>query len=126
MICPVQLISEMSAFQVARGKAHVGGGHEALQRGGRGADDENPRSDVASGGEKDHLGAGGGDYRHHGPPDATLAWAVPEVWLRRSFRSAQGQAEPSACPAGDRGESPGFVPREVFGFERAPLSREAR
>src|SRR6266567_844793 len=101
MICPVQLISEMSAFQVARGKAHVGGGHEALQRGGR-------------------------DYRHHGPPDATLAWAVPEVWLRRSFRSAQGQAEPSACPAGDRGESPGFVPREVFGFERAPLSREAR
>src|SRR6266699_2220581 len=114
MICPVQLISEMSAFQVARGKAHVGGGHEALQRGGRGADDENPRSDSASGGEKDHLGAGGGDYRHHRPPDAALAWAVPEVWLRRSFRSAKRQAEPAPRAPGDGGESAGSVPREVF------------
>src|SRR6266478_7926247 len=111
MICPVQLISEMSACQAARGKAHVGGGHEALQRGGRGADDENPGSDSASGVEKDDLGAGGGGDRHHGPPDAALEGAVRKIWVRWTFRPTKRPAEPAARPFGHGGESPGSVSR---------------
>src|SRR5439155_26961662 len=53
MICPVELTSEMSAFQAACSKAHVGGKHEALQRGRRGADDEDSGSDPAGTGEED-------------------------------------------------------------------------
>jgi hypothetical protein len=51
MICPVELTSEMSTFQAGRGKPHVGGGHEALQRDRRGADYENP----AAFGQEDQL-----------------------------------------------------------------------
>ena len=54
------MTSEMSAFQAACSKAHVGGKHEALQRGRRGADDEDPGSNPASLGQKDSVVGTGG------------------------------------------------------------------
>ena len=64
MMCPVQLTGEVPAFRAACGKAHVGGRREALQRGRRGADNEDSGSDPAGAGEEDLLVASRRDYRH--------------------------------------------------------------
>src|ERR1700723_2108324 len=50
--------------------------HELLPDGRYGADDEDPRSDLASFGEEDYLVASSRDHGDHGPTDAAVALAV--------------------------------------------------
>ncbi len=53
MKCPVELAHEVSAWQAVRVGDH--GKHGALLRGRGGAGDEGTGSDLAGGGEEDHL-----------------------------------------------------------------------
>src|ERR1017187_7411155 len=55
--------------------------HELLPDGGPGADDEDPRSDLASFGEEDYVVASSRDHRDHRPTDAAVALALQEGWL---------------------------------------------
>jgi hypothetical protein len=55
--------------------------HELLPDGRYGADDEDPRSDLASFGEEDYLVASSRDHGDHGPTDAAVALAVQGVWI---------------------------------------------
>jgi len=71
MICPVEIASEVSAFQAARVGDH--GRHGVLHAGRDGADDEGTGSDFAGAREEDHVVAGGRDHRDQRPADAALA-----------------------------------------------------
>src|ERR1017187_7718669 len=62
MICPVEIASDLSAWQAARVGEH--GRHDLLQAGRDGADDEGTGSDFAGPGEEDHVVAGGRDHRN--------------------------------------------------------------
>ena len=53
--------------------------HELLPDGRYGADDEDPRSDLASFGEEDYLVASSRDHRDHRPTDGRMALAVQGV-----------------------------------------------
>jgi hypothetical protein len=55
--------------------------HELLPDGRPGADDEDPRSDLASFSEEDYLVASSRDHRDHRPTDAAVALALQGVWL---------------------------------------------
>ena len=55
--------------------------HELLPDGRYGADDEDPRSDLASFGEEDYLVASSRDHRDHRPADAAVALAIQGVWI---------------------------------------------
>jgi hypothetical protein len=48
--------------------------HELLPDGRPGADDEDPRSDLAIFSEEDYLVASRGDHRDHGPTNAAWHW----------------------------------------------------
>ena len=63
MICPVEIASEMSAFQAVRVGDHAK--HGFLPEGRDGAGDESTGSDFAGHGEEDNLVAGGRDYYWH-------------------------------------------------------------
>jgi hypothetical protein len=71
MICPVEIASEVSAWQAAVVGEH--GGYVLLHAGRDGADDEGAGSDFAGPGEEDHVVAGGRDHRDQRPADAALA-----------------------------------------------------
>ena len=71
MICPVEIASEVSAWQAAVVGEH--GRHVFLHAGRDGADDEGTGSDFAGAGEEDHVVAGGGDHRDQRPADEALA-----------------------------------------------------
>ena len=55
--------------------------HEPLPDGRPGADDEDPRSDLASFSEEDYLVASSRDHRDHPPTDAAVALALQGIWL---------------------------------------------
>ena len=57
MICPVELASDLSAFQAVRVGDH--GRHDFLLEGRHGADYENIGSDITGDGQADHLVASG-------------------------------------------------------------------
>ena len=61
MICPVEIASDLSAFQAARVGEH--GRYVLLHAGRDRADDESTGSDVAGHSEEDHVVAGGRDQR---------------------------------------------------------------
>jgi hypothetical protein len=55
--------------------------HELPPDGRPGAEDEDPRSDLASVSEEDYLVTRSRDHRDHRTTDAALARAVQGVWL---------------------------------------------
>src|ERR1700733_323718 len=120
MICPVGLTSDMSALQAVRVGDHAG--HDLLHAGRDGAGDESTGSDFASDGQEDHVVAGGRDYWHYRPSDATLAGALRAVRGARSVRSAAGQTLAQTGGGSDRGTGAAVVPREVLRPQRTPLS----
>ena len=79
MICPVELANDLSAKRAARIGDHAEHGRVSESR--RGAGDEGTGSDSPGHGEEDHVVAGGGDYRHQRPVDASLAGAVRSARL---------------------------------------------
>src|SRR6267143_2393120 len=104
MICPVELASEMSAFQAGHGRGSCRRGHEALQCSRRGAGDEGTRSDFARLGEANQLVAGSRDSGSKRPADATVEKAVREIRVRRAVGSEAGEAE-SASGGGGGGRA---------------------
>src|SRR6266853_3562362 len=123
MICPVEIARDLSAFRAVRVRDHAK--HGFLLEGRDGAGDESTGSDLTGDGKTDYLVAGGGDHRHQRPAHASLAGALPGVWLRRVVRSQTRNPVAETSSAGPGGAGTGTVSRKVFRSERAAFSREA-
>src|SRR5437588_10384264 len=93
MICPVEIASEVSAWQAARVGEH--GRHVLLHAGRDGADDESTGSDSACPGEEDHVVAGGRDHRDQRPTDAALASATRSSAMTDCLIGGVGSLLPS-------------------------------
>src|ERR1700688_1789633 len=79
MICPVRLAREMSALRAVKVGDHAQ--HDLLHEGRDGAGNESRGSHFAGASQADYVVAGGGDYRHQRPADATLAGVLRGVWV---------------------------------------------
>ena len=77
MICPVELASEMSAFEAARVRDHAR--HGLLHAGRDGGGNESTGSDVAGDGEEDYVVAGSGDLGDQRSAHEALAGALRTV-----------------------------------------------
>ena len=78
-IVRLRLARDLSAFRAVRVGDHAKHGFLLEDRDGAG--NESTGSDLAGDGQTDYLVAGGGDHRHQRPAHASLAGALPGVWL---------------------------------------------
>src|SRR6476659_7349959 len=107
------------------GRKWRGGTESDDARPRNGADDETTRCDFESDGKEADVDPGSRDRWDERAQHAAQATVLPRSRLRRVVRSAPGQAQYSSRADGDRRARAGSVPRQVSGFQRAALPREA-